>query len=131
MERANSRKPFFSGGTNSTSRKRGAAGSARGWPGRTRGFPQQPKRQRHGRGIGGPRKLFVRHAARSMAGVLPKAGAPTITPRTGRLHRQRKTSRLDRRMFLVPGRAAALSLPRTIQGGIFPERRRGGFFHPI
>ena len=64
-------------------------------------------------------------------GVLPKAAAARLTPRTGRLHRQRKTSRLDRRMIFVPGRAAALSFPRTTQGGGIPERPSGRFFHPI
>ena len=95
-----------------------------GAPGRPSGFPRQSKRHRDNRGKGGPREFPVRTAARSKAGVLPQTVALTVTPSAGRFHRQRRTSRLDRRRGFVPGRAAAfVSPPRTIQGGEHPASR--------
>jgi len=103
-------------------RASGARAGRPGVPGRPSGFPRQPKRQRHSRGKGGPRKFFVRTAARSMAGVLPKTGAPPVTPRPGLSNRQRKESRLDRRMIFVPGRAAAFAFPPDDPGRGFSIR---------
>ena len=111
-------------------RASGARAGRPGVPGRPSGFPRQPKRQRHSRGKGGPRKFFVRTAARSMAGVLPKTGAPPVTPRPGLSNRQRKESRLDRRMIFVPGRAAAFVFPPDDPGRGFSIRapRRQSLF---
>ena len=104
-----------------------------GAPGRPSGFPRQSKRHCDNRGKGGPRQVLVRAAARSKAGVLPQTVAPTVTPSAGRFHRQRRTSRLDRRRGFVPGRAAAFVFPRTTQGGGFSSgvtRRQPLFGQP-
>ncbi len=94
------------------------------------GSPPQPKRHRHSRGKGGPRKLLVRHAVRSMAGVLPKAEAPTVTPRTGQSNRQRKESRLDRASFSCgPGGGLVFSPADTWREHPQAPERRG--FHSI
>ena len=101
VERTNSRTPFFSGGTDSTSRQRGAAGSARGWPGRTHGSPRRPQRQRHGRGRAAPRKLLVRRGERSLRSGrcfrrkpqrLTSLSTPTFPP-PGHKERGRPTGR--------------------------------------
>lgn len=92
-------------------------------PGRPSGFPWQSKRHCDNRGKGGPRKFPVRTAARSKAGVLPQTVAPTVTLPAGRFHRQRRTSRLDRRRGFVPGRAAAFVLG--------PDDPGRGFFSSI
>jgi hypothetical protein len=104
-----------------------------GAPGRPSGFPRQTKRHCDNRGKGGPRQVLVRAAARSKAGVLPQTVAPTVTPSAGRFHRQRRTSRLDRRRGFVPGRAAAFVFPRTTKGGGFSSgvtRRQPLFGQP-
>lgn len=65
-----------------------------------------------------------------MAGVLPKAEALTVTPRTGQFNRQRKESRLDRASFSCgPGGGLVFSPADTWrEHPQAPERR---VFHSI
>lgn len=122
---------FLSPGGTTPLRQRGEAGSAWGCrAGPPSGSPPQPKRHRHSCGKGGPRKLHVRHAARSMAGVLPKAEALTVTLRTGQSNRQRKESRPARASFLC-GPGGGLVFPPAVIGGSIPKRRSGGLSIPF
>lgn len=65
-----------------------------------------------------------------MAGVLPKAEAPTVTPRTGQSNRQRKVSRLDRASFSCGPGGGLVFLPADTwrEHPQAPERRG---FHSI
>lgn len=88
--------------------------------GRIERCSSQSKRRCDSRGKGGPRQVLVRTAARSKAGGLPQTVAPIVTLSAGRFYRQRRVSRLDRRMGFVSGRAAAFVLrPDDPRRGLF------------
>ena len=120
VERSKSRKLIFNWGRDSTTRTAGRGRVGPRLPGpaerlspATEAASSQSRKRRAAQAFRAARRAFQPERGFSASrSVQCRSAGRTF-------NRQRKESRLDRRMLFVPGRAAALSFPRTTRGGVF------------